>query len=248
MLDFFRGGEFLFHFRNCIDEFQIGTEDETVRFFEVIFGFRADLATGNTDAVEPYDASRVSVRNDEGADVLHDFRHAADHGAFADLHKLMNPRHGADDRVVLDDAVTGDPGVAGDDDVISDAAIVRDMGIGLKHIVRTDARLAIFTRRTMNRTKFAELIAVANHDGAMLAFVFQILRVFPDDRAGIDVIVLSHAHIFRDDRIRTDNRALADFTMRADDREWTDDDIFVNDGGGIDAGCGMDFGIHVFDD
>ena len=248
MLDFLRGGEFLFHFRNRVDEFQIGTENETIRFFQIILRFRTDLTTGNADAVESDDARRISVRNDEGTDVLHDFRHAADHGAFADLHELMNARHGADDRVVLDDAVTGDPGVAGDDDVIADAAIVRDMGIGLEHIVRADTRLAIFTRRAMNRTKFAELIAIANDDGAVLAFVFQILRIFPDDRAGIDVIVLSHAHIFRDDRIRTDNRALADFTMRADDREWTDDDIFVNDGGGIDAGCGMDFGIHVFDD
>ncbi len=132
--------------------------------------------------------------------------------------------------------------------MVSDATIVRDMGIGLEHIVRSDARLAIFARCAVNRTKFTHLIAVANHDRAVLAFVFQILRVFADDRAGINVIVLPHAHIFRDDRIGTDDRALADFTMRADDRKRTDNDIFVNNGGGIDAGCGMDFRIHIFDD
>lgn len=248
MLDFRSGVEFLFHFLDRVGELEAGAENEAVRFFEVALHFRADVVSREPDAVETADTDRISFDEGEGADILHDTGHAADHAALPDFHELVDARHAADDRVVFDRDVARDAGEAGNDDAVSQIAVVRDMDVGLQHVVRTDAGFAVFARRAVDGAIFADEVSVTDDDGRVFARVFEVLRVFPDDSTGINMVLAPHADVFRDDCMRTDDGAFADFTMGTNDRVGTNDDIFVKNGGGIDHGRGMDFRFHLLYD
>ena len=102
VLDFRGGGEFLFHFFYGFVEFQARAENEAVCFFERALGFGRDLVSGNADCVESYDSGRVAVGDDEGAYVLNDLGHTADHGKSTNLDELVDAAHGADDGMVFD--------------------------------------------------------------------------------------------------------------------------------------------------
>ena len=62
-----------------------GAENDAIGLLEEALAFRRDAISGKSDAVQPYDAGRIAIRDDIRADVLHDLGHAADHSTGADL-------------------------------------------------------------------------------------------------------------------------------------------------------------------
>lgn len=229
MLYFRCGREVLLHFFDGFGELHAGAENDAIGFLEEALVFRRNAISGKADAIEPYDAGRIAIRDDVRADVLHDLGHAANHGAGTDLDELVKAAHAADDRMVFDSDMTCRAREGGHDDVVTEAAVMCDMGIGLQHIVRADACLAVFSGRSVNSDVFTEKIVIADDDGAVFVCKFQILRVFSNDRMRIDVIFFTHADILRDDSMRSDDGAFADLAVFSDVGISTDDYILVND-------------------
>lgn len=229
MLYFRCGREILLHFFDGFGELHAGAKNDAIGFLEEALAFRRNAISGKADAVQPYDAGRIAIRDDVRADVLHDLGHAADHGAGTDLDELVKAAHAADDRMVFDSDMTCRAREGGHDDVVAEAAVMCDMGIGLQHIIRADARLAVFPSRSVNGDVFTDEVVVSDDDGAVFVCKFQILRIFPNDRMRINVIFFAHADILRDDRVRSDDGAFADLAVFSDVGISTDDDILVND-------------------
>lgn len=229
MLYFRCGREVLLHFFDGFGELHAGAENDAIGFLEKALAFRRNAISRKAYAVQPYDAGRIAIRDDIRADVLHDLGHAADHGAGTDLDELMKAAHAADDRMVFDGDMTCRAREGGHDDVVAEAAVMCDMGIGLQHIIRADARLAVFPSRSVNGDVFTDEVVVSDDNGAVFVCKFQILRVFPNDRMRINVILFAHADILRDDSMRSDDGAFADLAVFSDVGISTDDDILVND-------------------
>ena len=124
----------MFHFLNGIVQFETGAENDAVCSFQPLFHFGAYIISGKADTVQAYNAGRVSVDDDEGAYVLYDLGHAANHGTGADSYELVDTAHTADDCMVFHGDVAGSSGKAGHDDMIAEVAVVCDVGIGLKHV------------------------------------------------------------------------------------------------------------------
>lgn len=229
MLYFRCGREVLLHFFDGFRELHAGAENDAIGLLEEALALRCDAISGKADAVQPYDAGWIAICDDIRADVLHDLGHAADHGAGTDLDELVKAAHAADDRMVFDSDMTCRAREGGHDDVVAKATVMRDMGIGLQHIVRADACLAVFSGRSVNGDVFTEKIVIADDDGAVFVCEFQILRVFSNDRMRINVIFFTHADILRDDSMRSDDGAFADLAVFSDVGISTDDYILVND-------------------
>ena len=123
-----------------------------------------------------------------------------------------------------------------------------DVGVGLQHIVRADASLAIFAGSAMNGHVFADQVFIADDYGAVFVFEFQILRVFADDSMRVDVISSAHAYILGNDSVGSDDGAITDFAIFADVGVWSDDCILMNDSTRMDDGGRMDVRLHGFHD
>lgn len=102
VLDFRGGGEFLFHFFYGFVEFQARAEEEAVGFLEGALDVGRDVVSCDAYAVQAYDSGGVAVGDDEGAYVLNDLGHTADHGKSTNLDELVDAAHGADDGMVFD--------------------------------------------------------------------------------------------------------------------------------------------------
>ena len=61
------------------------------------------------------------------------------------------------------------------------------VGVCLKHIVGSDAGLAVFAGRAVDGGEFSDFIFVPDDDGAVFTFEFQVLRRFSDDGVREDV-------------------------------------------------------------
>ena len=130
---------------------------------------------------------------------------------------------------------------------MADGAFVAFVCFCLKHIVGSDAGLAVFAGRAVYGGEFSNFIFVPDDDGAVFTFEFQVLRRFSDDGVREDVVLLAHADVFCDDSVRFNDGAFSDFASRTDDYVWSDGDVFMNDSGRIDDGSRMNRRIYRFD-
>ena len=242
------GREVLFHFFDGFRELHTGAENDAIGLLEEALAFRRNAISGESDAVQPYDAGRIAICDDIRADVLHDLGHAADHSTGANLDELVKAAHAADDGMVFDSDMACRAREGGHDDVVAEATVMCDVGIGLQHIVRADACLAVFPGRSVNGDVFTEKIVIADDDGAVFVCEFQILRVFSNDRMRINVILFAHADILRDDSVRPDDGAFADLAVFSDIGISADDDILVNDRTRMNHGRRMDIRCLIFQD
>ena len=248
MFDFRGGGQFLFHFQDGIVQLEAGAENEAVCLFQVTLHFRGDVVAGKAYAVEAHYPGRVAVYDDEGAYVLHDFGHAAYHGAGTDLDELVDAAHAADDGVVFYGDVACYAGEAGHDDVVSEVAVMGYVGVSLQHIVGTDAGFAVFAGGAVDGHVFADQVVVADDYGAVFVTELEILGVFPDDGMGVNVVFFSHAYVLGDDGVGADDGAFADFTVFTDNRIGPDDYVFMKDCRGVDDGGWMNFRLCRLND
>ena len=248
VFDFRSGRQFLLHFMDGVVQLQARAENEAVCLFQVALDFRSDIVPGKAYAVQPYYPGGVAVHNDEGAYVLYDFGHAAHHGAGADFYELVDSAHAADDGMAFHRYVAGCAGETGHDDVVSEIAVMGHMGIGLEHIIGADPCFTVFAGGSVDGYIFTNQVMVSNDYGAVFIVKFEILRVFADDCMGINMVFLSHTHIFGNDRVSADDGAFSDFTVLADDRIGLDDYIFMNHSGRINDCRGMNLRFCRFND
>ena len=239
VFDFGGGGEFLFHFEDGIVQFEAGTENEAIGLFQVALHFGADVISGEAYGVEAYDSGGIAVYNNEGAYVLDDFGHAANHGTGTDFDKLMDTAHASDDCMVFYGDVTGCSGEGAHDDMIPKVAVMGHMGVSLEHIVGAYPGFTIFAGGSVDGDVFTNQVMIAENDGGVFTGKFQVLRVFADDGMGVNMVFFPHPYVFRNDGVSPDDGAFPDFAVFANHCVRSDDDIFMNDGGRIDDGGGM---------
>ena len=234
VFDFRGGGEFLFHFMDCIVQLEAGTENEAIGLFQVALHFGADVVSCKTYGVEAYDSGGVAVYDHEGAYVLDDLGHAAYHGTGADLHKLVDAAHSADDCMVFHCYMACHAGEGAHNDMVTEVAVVSHMGVSLEHIVGAYAGFAVFAGSSVDSHIFTDQVMIAENDGGVFAGKFQVLRIFADDCMGINVVFFTHAHVFGNDSMGTDDGAFPDFTVFTNDCIGPDDYILMNDSRGTD--------------
>ena len=239
MFDFGGGGEFLFHFQDGIVQLEAGTENEAIGFFQVALHFGADVISGKAYGVETYDSGWIAVHYNEGAYVLDNFGHAADHGAGTDFYELMDSAHASDDCMIFYGYMSGCSGEGAHDDMIPKVAVVSDMGIGLQHIVGAYPGFAVFAGGSVNGDIFTNQVMIAEDNGGIFTGEFQVLRVFADDGMGVNVVFFTHPYVFRNHGVSSDDGPFPDFAVFSDHCVRSDDDIFMNDGGRIDDGSRM---------
>ena len=246
VFDFWGRWEFLFHFQDSIIQFQAGTENEAIGLFQAALYFWCNLISGKADAIEAHYTSRVAVYDNEGAYILYDLGHAAYHSTGTDFDELMNPTHAADDCMVFDSNMACYAGEGRHDDIVPKVAVMGYMGVGLQHVMGTDASFAVFASGTMNGHIFTNEVMVSDDHSAVFVFEFQILWVFADDSVRINVISFPHADILCDNSMGPDDAAFADFAVWPNEGISANGGILMNDRGGIDNSGRMDARFHRF--
>ena len=152
----------------------------------------------------------------------------------------MDRSETTNDRVVADRDVSGECPVIGKNDGIADRAIVADVAVSEKIPAITNARLACAGCAAIDGDKFPERIFIADFKISRFALIFQILCLLADRAVSVEFIpragpqrptkcdvmlqpaIRPQDHSGRDDAIRPDNCAGADFRLR------------IHDGGRVD--------------
>ena len=129
----------------CFEGFDLGREVQSlfkeqrlVGGFECPNIFRSKAAALQADEVQSANLGRISIRDSEGGNILHDFSATSDHGVSAYPAELMDSCHPGEDDVVLNFYVASQSGSIRENTVISHNRIVCDVSIGKKVIVGAD--------------------------------------------------------------------------------------------------------------
>jgi hypothetical protein len=113
---------------NSVGKYTIAKEQRLVRLAQPMQRGARDAATPQANDIEPGKRSDLALGKTERNDVAGDAADASHHGAFADLHKLMDRRVAADEGAAADADVTAEHCVVRKGDVIANVAIMRDVG------------------------------------------------------------------------------------------------------------------------
>jgi len=119
------------------------------------------------------------------------------------------------------------------DGLMPDLAVMRHVGVVHEKIVIANDRSAAFGGSTMDLAVLTDDIAMADLEETLPAFISDVLRDVADDRAHVDLIVL------------TDFCATSEHGMGQNSGAATDLHGTINHDVGTDVGFGMDIGTWV---
>ena len=121
------------------------------------------------------------------------------------------------------------------DHVIAYTAIVRHVATTHDKAIVADASDAFFFfRRSVDRSAFADQIAVADNDLSIAAAKAQVLWFIPDDNAGANSVVVADRGMAGDRHVVLQHGAPANFHIGTNHAKRTDIDIVINFRFGID--------------
>jgi len=174
-----------------------------------------------------------AVHDAKWRDVAAGAREPAQDGQGADAHELMHDAVAGDKSPIFHLHIAGQQSPTGNDRVITDLAVMRHMGVVHEEIVVADNGGAAFGGTAVDLTVFANDIAVADLEETLPAFVGDVLRDVPNDRAHVDFVVFADVTITGEHGMGQDAGAATD-PYRA-----------VNHDVGADISLGMDLGARV---
>src|SRR5690606_19568837 len=109
-----------------------------------------------------------AITDDDGVGhhIVLDSAHPADHGVYADPHKLVNRRKPAQNGMITDDDVAADRCVVRHDDVVADFAIMSDVGARHEQAIVAHGRLhPASDGARLHRHVLSDDIALADYQG-----------------------------------------------------------------------------------
>ncbi len=137
--------------------------------------------------VQPRQIGAVAEHGAEGHHVGFHAGRAADHGAAADAHELVQRAGAADDGIVADRDVAAHHHIVGDHHVVAQRTVMGDVHDGHQQAIGADAGDAIAgDGSAMDSAVLTDLRAGADDGFGGLAFVFQILWRHTDGDEGVD--------------------------------------------------------------
>src|SRR3981081_4532149 len=219
---------------------EFGAKKQTKCFLDRLHFFRRVSLSFQSDRINAANLRRISIRDHERRNVLHDFRATSGDGETSDTAELMHSGETAHDGVVAHFYVTSECPVIGKNNFVAHGAIVANMTVGQKISAITDARFAVARCAAIDRDKFAKGILIADLEISRLAFVFQILRLLADRAISVKFIARARAHrpakrdvmlqpaMFAERHIRSDHAIGSNFASRSDLRAMIDNRSGMN--------------------
>ena len=170
------------------------------------------------------------------------------HGVIADAAELEHQRVAAQHDIIADFHMPRQAGIVGKNGVAADYAVVREMAVSHNPVIVADARFADAGYRAgVERSKFADGVAVADNQPRGFAAVFFVLRLCAQTGK------LENAVVFADLGMPFNHGVRADFGVRANLDVFADNAVRthgnaavqlcfgVDDGGGVDSGHFVSF-------
>src|SRR4051812_19130989 len=128
---------------------QARAEEHLIRALQRGARLWMEAAAPEADGVEAAHARGVAVGREEGQNVLHDLRLAADHRVAAEAHELVRPDVRREEGVILYDDVARDGDAVREDVVVAHLAVVRDVRVDHQEVATAYARRLPFTARAV---------------------------------------------------------------------------------------------------
>lgn len=238
LLNGVEAAEVALHFRHGGGEHEAFAEEHFESGADGVDLIARDAGASHADDVDADHVVDVLL-NDERRNVLGRRGTAADHRQSANADELLGGAVARKDHVVLKSAMAADEGPVREDAAIANDAIVSDMAVHHEEIVITDDSFHGVGGAAMNGHLFAEDVAIADFDAGRLVVIFEMLRPFAQDSAGIDEVASAEGHGPEEIRAGADDAIIADGHGAIDDGEGADLDVLAKAGLWRNHGSGV---------
>ena len=212
---------------NGLGHVKIGAINQMIRFVKRIDGLRSEASPPQSDDIESLEDQRFLSAQRVRRHIFDGPEASADHRVLANVDKLMNGGHAANDDVVSNVYVSPQRGTVRHNDEITNAAVVCHVRVSHEEAIAADDGPAGLDGCAIQCDTFADHGVVANFDSGWFPVVFQVLGGAADDSAGKNFAVLPQPAAICDMSVGADPRPFADGDIVFDDGEWTDRDIFA---------------------
>lgn len=151
---------------------QAAPVDRTVSLLDLLQDIFSKATPLQTHLVVPANLSRVSIRDHERRNVLHDLGTASGDCMPADAAELVNSGEAADDGEILNRNVPRDSAVIGENYVVTDDAIVGNVRVREEVSPTSDSRDAPRAGAAVHRAELAKGILITHLKKGGFADVF----------------------------------------------------------------------------
>ena len=117
----------------------------------------------------------MALHQGEGGHIPLDAAHPPHHRQGADVHKLVNAEHTADNSPISDDHMAGHGDPIGNHDPIAQLTVVAQMGVSHKQVATAQAGLLVASGGAVDGDALSDGVVIAQHHLGGIAGVLEVL-------------------------------------------------------------------------